>query len=240
VELPLDYCREIEAYLCRKNDGHLIRITGPSFDLVSAWQADGVPFSVACRGIDRYFERYYRRGPRRRPVRVDFCDADVRDVFDEWRRAVGLVASGAEDRIGDSADGERQPTGRGASLPEHLQRAVLRLSSARADGRLGAEADPLLDRLGAALDAARASARGLRGKARRALIEQLNGLDAELVALARSVLDDQARQALEHAANEELAPFRERMPADAYVRALEAARDRLARERLGLPTLNFP
>ena len=198
-----------------------------------------MPFSVACRGIDRYFERYYRRGPRRRPVRVDFCDADVRDVFDEWRRAVGLVASDAGDRTGDP-DSEREPTGRGASLPEHLQRAVLRLSSARADGRLGAEADPLLDRLGAALDAARASARGLRGEARRALIERLDALDAELVGLARSVLDDQTRQALERAADEELAPFRERMPADAYRRALEAACDRLARERLGLPTLNFP
>jgi hypothetical protein len=22
------YCRDIEAYLCRKNDGHLIRVTG--------------------------------------------------------------------------------------------------------------------------------------------------------------------------------------------------------------------
>ena len=28
-----DYCRDIETYLCRKNDGHLIRVVGPSFDL---------------------------------------------------------------------------------------------------------------------------------------------------------------------------------------------------------------
>ena len=44
------------------------------------------------RGIDRYFERYYAKGPRRRPVRVEFCEADVLDVFDEWRRAVGVTA----------------------------------------------------------------------------------------------------------------------------------------------------
>ena len=61
---PVDYCREIETYLCRKNDGHLIRITGPSFDLVTAWGAQGVPLKVAFRGIDRYFERYYAKGPR--------------------------------------------------------------------------------------------------------------------------------------------------------------------------------
>ena len=54
-----DYCRHIEAYLCRKNDGHLIRIVGPAFDVVSRWEAQGVPLNVACAGIDRYFERYY-------------------------------------------------------------------------------------------------------------------------------------------------------------------------------------
>jgi hypothetical protein len=88
-----DYCREIETYLCRKNDGHLIRVTGPSFDLVAGWARQGVPLKVACAGIDRCFERYYRKGPRRRPVKIDFCEADVLDVFDEWRRAVGIPSS---------------------------------------------------------------------------------------------------------------------------------------------------
>ncbi len=88
---PIDeYCREIETYLCRKNDGHLIRVVGPSFEVVSGWAAQGVPLKIALAGIDRYFERYYRKGPRRRPVKIDFCDADVLDVFDEWRRATGL------------------------------------------------------------------------------------------------------------------------------------------------------
>ena len=93
---PVDFCREIESYLCQKNDGHLVRVTGPSFDLVSGWAAQGIPLKIAFQGIDRYFERYYRKGPRRRPVRIDFCDADVLDVFDEWRRAVG--SSSAEQK----------------------------------------------------------------------------------------------------------------------------------------------
>ena len=54
------YCRELEAYLCRKNDGHLIRITGPAFEHVMAWARQGIPLKVAEAGIDRYFERYYR------------------------------------------------------------------------------------------------------------------------------------------------------------------------------------
>ena len=54
------YCRQIEAYLCRRNEGHLIRVVGPSFDLVSKWAIDGVPLKVAFQGIDRTVERHAR------------------------------------------------------------------------------------------------------------------------------------------------------------------------------------
>ena len=36
VDVPA-YCREVEAYLCRRNGGHLIRLVGPSFELVRDW-----------------------------------------------------------------------------------------------------------------------------------------------------------------------------------------------------------
>jgi len=74
------YCRELETYLCRKNEGHLIRIVGPVFDQVSAWAQQGVPLTIAFRGVDRYCERYYAKGPRRRPVRIEFCEADILDL----------------------------------------------------------------------------------------------------------------------------------------------------------------
>src|SRR5882672_12638611 len=86
-----DYCREIEAYLCRKNEGHLVRIVGPSFELVCGWAQRGVPLKVAFRGIDRYVERYYAKGPRRRPVRIDFCEADVLEIED--RKSTRLNSS---------------------------------------------------------------------------------------------------------------------------------------------------
>ena len=95
---PVDdaYCREIETYLCQKNDGHLIRVVGPSFEIVSRLGG-----ATACRsrsrvsGIDRYFERYYAKGPRRRPVQIDFCEADVLDVFDEWRARRLAISTGS-------------------------------------------------------------------------------------------------------------------------------------------------
>ena len=116
-----DYCREIETYLCRKNDGHLIRVVGSVIRARVGWAAQGVPLKVAFRGIDRYFERYYRKGPRRRPVRIDFCDADVLDVFDEWRRAVGI----------DGRATPARPTSRSRrNGPVHRGRRSPRISSA--------------------------------------------------------------------------------------------------------------
>jgi hypothetical protein len=242
---PVDFCRAIESYLCQKNDGHLVRVTGPSFDVVSGWAARGIPLKIAFQGIDRYFERYYRQGPRRRPVRIDFCDADVLDVFDEWLRALGLPRRSLADEGGPgegesrrSPDGEGGPGGVG-SLPAHLQRVLLRLTSARALGSLTDEFEDLLDRVARELDAARASARGVRGPARQALLERLATIDRELVAMARRSLAAAALLELERDAADELASFRERMTPEAYARARCAAVDRLIRNRLQLPTVAF-
>src|SRR5258708_21383902 len=125
---PAEYCRQIETYLCRKNEGHLIRIAGPVFEQVSGWAAQGVPLAVALRGIDRYCERYYAKGPRRRPVRVEFCEADILELFDDWRRAVGVS------RLVDPASDADRPAKRD-SLPAHLDRAIARLTAMRAGGR---------------------------------------------------------------------------------------------------------
>lgn len=233
-----DYCREIETYLCRKNDGHLIRVVGPSFELVSAWAARGVPLKIACAGIDRYFERYYRKGPRRRPVKIDFCEADVLDVFDEWRKALG-VTQPAADIHQASVEGDQSAAAGRQSLPAHLERVLLRLSSARARGSLGDAFDAVIDRVSAELDEARSKAGGLRGAARRELVDRLAALDAELLRQARSGLDAADAAALARDAEEELAGFRSGMAPDAFARAREAATDRLVRERFGLPTIAF-
>jgi hypothetical protein len=258
VDVP-EYCREIETYLCRKNDGHLIRVVGPSFEIVSGWAEQGVPLKVACAGIDRYFERYYRKGPRRRPVKIDFCEADVLDVFDEWRRAVGIVSQRSPESPVTAGQSSQSPIpnpqspvpnpqspvpnpqspNHRSSLPAHLERVLLRLSSARARGSLGDAFDALIDRVSSELDAARAKAGGLRGPARQALLERLAVLDAEVLQTARASLDEPTASALGRDADEELAGFRTTMAPDTYARVRQAAIDRLVRERFGLPTVSL-
>ena len=229
MESPEDYCRQLEAYLCRKNDGHLIRIVGPAFEQICGWATRGIPMKVACHGIDRYFERYYAKGPRRRPVRIEFCEADVLDVFDEWRRAVGVPA--AEDS--DAADtSRRQP-----SLPSHLERVIARLTSLR--GGDDRSLDETVDTIVRELDAARAGAKNLRGDARDRLLERLRSLERGLLDAARARLAPAVMADIEREADAELAPFRDRMPADAYQRSRAACIDRIVRDRARLPVLAF-
>jgi hypothetical protein len=234
------FCRQIETYLCQKNEGHLIRVVGPSFDLVAGWARQGVPIKVAFRGIDRTVERYYRQGPRRRPIRIDFCDADVLDVFDEWRRATGVTGVASREDASSASGQQPKPhhgERRGPSLPEHLQRVLMRLTDARTAGRLPETADPLIDTVARELDEASRSPRGLRGAARAALLARLQSADAQLMELARALIARDDLAVLEQEAERELSAFRGQMDADAFARARRAAVDTALRQRLRLPTL---
>jgi hypothetical protein len=231
------YCREVEAYLCRRNDGHLIRIVGPTFDLVTGWAARGIPLPIVFRGIDRYCDRYYAKGPRRRPVQVAFCEADVLDLFDEWRRAVGVRAAVAETENGQHMDEDDASSRRKGSLAAHLERVIARLTALRSgparplDGHV---ADLISE-----LDTARAGAKSVRGDAREALRARLRDLDTGLMRAARATCDMPTLEHLEAEAAGQLAPFRNRMTEAAYGTSKEACVDRLLREHLRLPVIAF-
>jgi hypothetical protein len=224
---PDAYCREIEAYLTRKNDGHLIRIVGPSFARVCSWAQQGVPLKIACAGIDRYFERYYAKGPRRRPVHVDHCEHDVLDMFEAWRRAVGVTPT--------ASDETAEPRPR-ESLATRLERAMAKLTALRAGAAPPVPTD-LLDGVVRELDQMLTPAKHARGAARAAMVDRLAGLDRQLLDAARAGLPPAESERLKAQAEADLAPFRERMASEAWTRAIDAAFDRLVREHAGLPSL---
>jgi hypothetical protein len=225
---PDEYCREIEAYLTRKNDGHLIRIVGPSFERVRSWAEQGVPLKVAFAGIDRRFERYYAKGPRRRPVRIEFCEADILTLFDDWRRAVGVT----------SQDPGAEAPAKSDSLPAHLDRVIARLTLVRGKNP-SALFDAQVEAAVRDIDGMRAPAKHARGDARAAIIARLADIDRRLVDAARVELGDVGMAEVKAAAEAELAPFAARMPADARTRAVSAASDRLLRDAAGLPVVAF-
>jgi len=228
-----EYCRAIEAHLTRKNDGHLIRVVGPAFDLVRGWAEQGIPFKVACHGIDRSFERYYAKGARRRPLRVEYCKDDVLDAFDQWRRAVGVRGVSEEEPAPKRREG----------LATHIARAIGRLTALRggastADGRPPLRlADDVLDEVVRALDGLGTSAERARGEARERVLADLAALDIRLIDAARAAAGESMLAELGAQADDDLRPFRDRMPADAWRQARAAAQARLLRERAHLPAL---
>ena len=229
---PGEYARQVERYLCQKNRGHLIRVVGPAFEMVCGWATTGVPLKIALRGIDRCCDRLEARGPRRRPVRIEFCESDVLDAFDDWRRAVGVPASTGQDQA-------TEPEPRKPALSAHIERVIARLAHARGAGRAESPVHHRIDQLIRELEALAPSASRVRGEARATVVATLADLDRALIDVAVAELDDGRRSKLREEAAEELAPFGSRMPPDAKARALEAAFERLAREAAGLPDLRY-
>ena len=85
-------------------------------------------------------------------------------------------------------------------------------------------------------------ARGLEEPARRAkkaLLHRLRELDRRLIEAARTASDDDTLRRVIAEADEQLSPFRGRMPADAYAQSQQACIERLLREHARLPTLTF-
>lgn len=232
------YCRAIETHLCRKNDGYLIRVSGPAFEMVRGWAEQGIPLGVATAGIDCTFDRYYAKGPRRRPVQISFCEADVLDAFDAWRRALGLTAAApAAAGAADAPAGERST--RAESLPAHLERVMSRLTRLRAAASSDRELDDALEAAVREIDAARAGARQARGDVRAAILAMLDRVDEQMLGLARARLAPDRRAALEREAEMDLAAFRERMTPGRFASARHAALDRLVRAAAGLPVIRY-
>lgn len=235
-----DYCRAVEAHLTRVNGGHLVRVVGPGFALVRGWQEQGIPLSIVTRAIDEKAERHQRgAGGRGRPLRIEFCADDVRDLFENWKRAVGVAAQVAS--VGPTGlelgHDEESPTRR-PSLSKHLERVTEKLS--RLLGRNDLP-EPFLERVNHAIGlvaAARERGKGARGAARDEIAESLRPLDRVLCDAARAVLSPAESVALDTQAAAELLGYRDRLDPAAWKQALSATADRLLRERFGLPVVD--
>ena len=229
-----EFCRRVEEHLTRVNEGQLIRVVGPAFELVRGWALEGMPLSVVTHGIDVKAERH-RAGRSTRPLRLEFCEADVRQVYTRWRRSVGLSSAG----LSSEDNQERHEAEKRPSLSRQVDRALDKLS--RVAGRLDLPeafretVSQAINELSAIRDAARTA----RGEARKALAAQLTPIDTALVGAARESLNGGVLDQLRRDAEADLASYRTRLAADLWGRSVERALDQLVREHLGLPTLSL-
>lgn len=228
-----EYCRQVEDYLTRVNGGHLVRVVGPGFELVRKWAHEAIPLSVVFRGIEMKADRH-RSGHATRPLRIEFCEPDVRSLYEEWRRAVGISAQ-VTDAGPEAASAETREAGRRPSVAKHLERAIERLG--RVAGRLEYP-ESFRDSVSGILEqltSLRESGRNARGVARDALVNQLAPLDHQLMTAARAAAPADVLPDLFREAEEDLAAFRGRLSGEAWQHAVEVTVDRLLRGRFGLP-----
>ena len=225
-----EFCRRVEDHLTRANEGHLVRISGPAFELVRGWAEAGVPLSAVFRGIDMKAERH-REGKSRRPLRIEFCEGDVMTVYDQWRRAVG-VAPRTEVGEGTEATEERRP-----SLSKHFDRAIERLGRAMGRQDWPAELRDACEGVLQDLAELKRSSVRARGEAREAAVASLASLDARLAAAVREGAPAAMQAEARAEAETDLAPYRGRLGSEQWERSVAAAVDRAVRDRLGLPTL---
>jgi len=246
-----EYCRAVEAHLTKINGGHLVRVVGPGFALVRQWHDEGIPLSVVQRAIEQKSDRQRRASTSRtpRPLRIEFCEDDVRALFEDWKRAVGVTRENPVNHVNpvnpvnpanpvnavnlaNVANAANRP-----SLSKHLERVSERL--ARLLGRQDLTEDFLSrvnDTIAAVADA-RAQAARARGAAREPIVRALQTLDRPLVDAAWASMSTPDRAAIDALAQQELGAFRQRLSPAEWQRALAATRDRLVREKFALPVI---
>ena len=236
-----EYCRRVEDYLTRVNAGHLVRIVGPGFGLVREWAERSVPLSVVFRGIDNKAERH-RHGKSTRPLRIEFCADDVRAVFNQWRRAVGLDANAMipveEGTAAETASAAEAPA-RPPALGRHLDRIIDKLGRASSREDLPAGLRDDADRILQAVAELRESSARLRGDAKAGAIDRLAGLEESLRTSVRAHAPAEWIAALRLDAEQDLAPFKSRLEAGAWNRSIDITVDRLLRDRFALPYLSL-
>jgi hypothetical protein len=226
----------VEQHLTRINGGHLVRVVGPGFALVKQWADDGVPLTVVFKGIEQKAERH-KAGASKRPLRIEFCEADVREVYEDWKRATGISVAAPE--VVDVTDGPASAEPKRRSASKAIDKAIERLG--RLAGRLEYP-DGFRDAVSHAIEqlmTVRDALARVRGAAREPLVEQLVVIDQALVSAARLMMDDDVLRGLREQAERDLASFRDRMEPDAWQRAVIVTIDRGVRTHIGLPTLEL-
>ena len=241
-----EYCRAVESFLCRKNDGHLIRVVGPAFEMVCDWERTGIPLGIIERAIEKRYLRYIADGARRRPLRIEFCEGDVLELFDQWRRAVGAPQVTEQRTWGVSvvseSDSSHEKSSSRTTLPAHLDSVIQRLqcwSEARPSDCNDSELLRRVSKVVEFVSNCRKSANGLRGNARQEVIVKLKQYDEKLLVSIRASADEILMQRLESEARASLEPFRSRMAAEAFENAVTIATDRLLVSHFKIPSLSF-
>jgi hypothetical protein len=124
-------------------------------------------------------------------------------------------------------------------VPKAIDRAIDRLGRLAGRLELPGEFRDAMSRLIEQLSALREALAHTRGAARDRLLERLGPLDHDVLNHARGVVPADVMRDITSRAEQDLAPYRERLSPEAWMRAVSVTVDRGVREHLELPSLEF-
>jgi len=193
--------------------------------LVQAWYEAGVPLRVVHKAIERFFAREERRSqPRRRGPSLEYCEADVFELWELWRESHRGVHDAAE------PGGDRQRE----VLSDHLAAVRSRLVRAR-DGR--ADLASTGRALGRAIKAIDELADSLEEASIEALEEALVEIERRILRAIRRDLRDDELARLQSDASQHVDTVRKGIDERAYQTLLRKTEERALLAHVDLPRI---
>lgn len=215
-----NYFTEIEEHFVRKRGRNLL-VSPLDWCLIDLWKSSGVPLHIALRGIDRSFENAKKRS-RKSPTTLFYCHPAVMESFEEFSEA----------KVGDGSTEDSAPSSplSKVDLLGHLQSLKQKI-----EGR-GQEAFQRAER----------ELKSLTGEVEARERLDLEEIDATLTRLADMIADklfddlspEESKQ-LRSCIRADLKIYRKRLSADVCAQLERNYRNRLIRQRFGVPEFSL-
>ena len=109
------------------------RLDSTDWAYMDAWQKDGIPFAVICRGIAEAFEQQRRKAPKDKINTVRYCEGAIRR---HWKDHVAAHVGGSDVVTGHQAEFGAE------SIKESLQCWIDRLQEVANEYSHGSETVP--------------------------------------------------------------------------------------------------
>jgi len=239
ADQPLNYFSynsEIEDTFIRRRGKHL-HLCPLDWAMMEVWKERGIPLHVVLRGIERWFDLYEGRKPKRPVNTLLYCQEEVEAQYAEWLES--RVGSHEEPAKEKSDEETKSPFSRDVVLA-HLSRSLNELSNV--NNQRPSHEDQLSEALSRAATllaeikddyatAARPDARKLE--------DSLTGIERMLDDAIRSAASDAQWESARAEIDAQLKPYKRHMDKA----ALEQTRENLLRKRLrdhlGIPRLSL-
>jgi hypothetical protein len=207
-----DYYQTIEESFVALRGDPLI-LSNADWLMIRKWRMQGVPLRIVLRGIRDAFETHAHSWARKQKVgSLRYCQTSVDGAYERW----ALAVSPASDEGGDVASWLRQ-------LADEIARAA-----------------PLSDTLARQMaELAEALRQRAQRPDRKTLEAWLLAEEQRLVEGIRRALDAATLDRIIQESEEELRPYRARMPARVFEQVLQEALSRRLLATCGLPRLSL-